>query len=378
MKIKDIVRETFTNLDKNNILPTPGEYTKEFYKIAAREQIPLKDFDSLSHFVSILQKAIAPNMSNYNTNDPMLLFSLELKNHPEKIFDKQIQKKLEMYLNTKLLQDTREFELKTKNVSMITKHLGTFLDNTINSADSNTDEVNDVISKIQDQKIDSVDEIETLKKELVDIANDFENMLKSSTDKLKNGKNSIKNISSELDKIRQHIEDVHSHTKLDPDTKLPTINILNKELQYFESNFINYKQNYAIVSIEIDYYNNILAKHGKDGTSYILSTFSKLLNSSIRKNDTVVKDGIFSFLSLINTQNEQSITNFILRLKELISKFEFKYDNTIINISFTSGIALRSKYSSEDETLEAVKQYQTKAKFGGKNIIIVDNIPLKS
>ena len=378
MTIKDLVKETFINLDKKNILPTPGEYSKEFYKIAAREHFDLKDFDSLSHLVALIQKVISPNIPVKDIDDPMMLFSLDLKNHPEKIFDKEVQKKIEIYLNAKLLKDTRDFELKTKNVSMITQHLGTFLDNTINNTDTNTKNVSTIISKIQNQKNENIENIEHLKKELVDIANKFEHMLEESKSKLKNGKNSIQNISEELSKIRQHIQDVHSHTILDHETNLPTIGTFKKELQYFESNFLIHQQNFAIVSIEIDYFNNILAKHGKNGIAYVLSTFATLINSSIRKNDIIIKDEVSSFLCLINTKDQKSIENFIVRLKELIQKSEFKYDNTGISITFGAAIALRSKYISADKTFEQLRNYQVKAKHAGKNITIIDNIPLKS
>lgn len=377
MTLRDIIKQTFINLDQKEILPTPSEYAKEFYEIAAKENFPLRDYDNLKNIATIIQKAIEPNSTNASS-DTLLLFILELKNNPEKIFDKETQDKISKYLKTKQQQDARNFELKTHNVSTLTKHLGRFLDSSLASTTTNTKDVNSFINTLQKKQVNSADQINELKHELLDIANDFSTILVESHSKMSKGQKSVIHIEEQLDKIKNELQEIHANTILDHETNLPTLTSFKKELKFFDLNYMHYHQKYAIVLVELDHFNTIISKYSKEGGIFILTNFAKVLSTVTRKHDYVARYGTCSFISLISYDSPKEIIQYMTRVKDIVSNYTFKYNNYHINVTFGAGITLRENYLNSEDTFNEAVNCQKKAKHAGKNTVIIDNKPLKA
>ncbi|MDK9693763.1 MAG: EAL domain-containing protein [Sulfurimonas sp.] len=130
-------------------------------------------------------------------------------------------------------------------------------------------------------------------------------------------------------------------------------------------------ENYSLAMLDLDKFKLINDTYGHKAGDHILSNVSKIVKSSIRESDILIRYGGEEFLLLIN--NRENIKRDICeRVRHNISKEKFVYDGNEINV--TVSIGLHSNPSLEKNLQEAIKKADKmlyEAKKGGRNRIIV-------
>ncbi len=70
-----------------------------------------------------------------------------------------------------------------------------------------------------------------------------------------------------------------------------------------------------------------------------------------RDEDKVVRYGGEEFVTLIRYDEEKDVIKYLKRIKNLIGKNNFVYNNIKIKIKFCAGVALRTNYESYADTI---------------------------
>lgn len=372
MLLKDIIKQTFTNLDQKNISPTPTEYAKEFYYVASKENFPIRDFDKLFAIVKIIQKSVEPNLSRDDTTGLVNLI-VELNNHPENIFDDDVQKKIEIFLKHKAEVDTKELELKTQKFTMLVKYIANFITDAVNTNNSGNEKIKDFIQELESEDTVDTKHIEKLHSKLINIAKNINQTMDKTNDKLSQGKDSISKLQSEVEKLKQELMDAKKESEIDHLTGIPTRRTFDKQVKIFEANYQQNNVDYAVVFYDIDFFKKVNDTYGHDAGDFILNTFAKVLDSSTRKTDMIARYGGEEFIAVVRYEKVEELVKYTKRIKAIVKNYTFKYKDIRVDITFSAGVCFRNEANTLEETITLADEQLYKAKHSGRDRIIFKN-----
>jgi len=145
------------------------------------------------------------------------------------------------------------------------------------------------------------------------------------------------------------------------------------EIKKFEKKYSVFDASYAVVFLDIDHFKSINDTYGHDCGDSILKTFAQILKMLTRDEDKVVRYGGEEFVCLIRYDDHREVLKYVKRIKSLIEKNNFVFNNKKIKVQFCAGVALRNNYVSYSEAVNEADKLLYKAKHSGRNKIIVDN-----
>jgi diguanylate cyclase (GGDEF)-like protein len=369
--IKDIIKQTFINLDQANTLPTPNEYAKEFYSIASNANFPLRDFDKLSSITKILQQSMEPTLSK-NDSDGLINLILDLNNNPEKIFDENTQKKIKNFLETKTKVDSHEIELKTQKISTLVKYLNTFLSSSVIIGNKGCEELGEFIEILENFE-DTDSELQVLSKKILDVTKNIHTSVNETREKFQKGQENIQQLQAEIEKLKEELDEAKRIGELDHLTGIHTKKSFDKKSKLYELNFIQHHVKYAVVFYDIDFFKNVNATYGRDTGDFIINAFAKVLNSSTRKNDIVARYSDEKFIAIVLYQDENELVKYTARIKNIIKNYTFKYNDNKIDITFSSGVAYRNKVIDLEACIKKAEELLYEAKNTGRDRTIFGN-----
>ncbi|HFU75647.1 MAG TPA: diguanylate cyclase [Arcobacter sp.] len=369
MSVKDIVKKTFVNLEKQGTLPTPNEYAREFYAIAADEKFPLRDFDKLYAIVKIIQKSVEPALSKNDTTGLVNLI-MDLNNAPHKIFDDATQKRIENFLKTKTQVDSQELELKTQKFAMLVKHIGNFLSEAIDVSKVGNEELEGFINELEDNEVLDQDNFNELQQKLITMAKSLNSTMDSTNQKLQKSQGGIGKLKDEIEQLKKELADAKKESEIDHLTGIPTRRTFDKQVKIFE---LNYQQNdvpYAIVFYDIDFFKKVNDTYGHDAGDFILNTFAKVLDSSTRKTDVIARYGGEEFIAIVQYESPEELIKYTKRIKAIVKNYTFKYKDKRIDITFSSGVYYRKDAKNLEDCIKKADELLYKAKNNGRDRII--------
>jgi len=189
------------------------------------------------------------------------------------------------------------------------------------------------------------------------------NEIKDLTSSFNSMSNVLKSVIGEL--TRQSTTDVL--TKLYNRRELLRLSI-NAYKSSIEDN-----KHFSILMIDIDHFKKINDSYGHDCGDFVLKTFGQILKMLTRNEDKVVRYGGEEFVALIRYDEEKDVLKYIKRIKNLIEKNNFVFNDIKIKIKFCAGVSLRQNYDSYDKTISFADKLLYKAKHTGRNKIILDD-----
>ena len=147
----------------------------------------------------------------------------------------------------------------------------------------------------------------------------------------------------ELKKLKrfEHLVDIDSATGLFNQQKL------FKDIQTLIDNYQTYKENFAVLFIDVDHFKLVNEKYGHLVGSETLSDFAKLLKTILRDNDLTYRYGGDEFVVILKDVIPDFVKNVAERILQGIQKYEFHtkeraFDrkNQVFHISASIGVSI--------------------------------------
>lgn len=130
-------------------------------------------------------------------------------------------------------------------------------------------------------------------------------------------------------------------------------------------------ENYSLAMLDLDKFKMINDTYGHKAGDYVLSHASKIIKSSIRDNDILVRYGGEEFLLLINNRNSTK-RDICERVRSSIAKEKFVYDGHEIYVTLSIGLHINPHLEKNmHEAIKKADKMLYEAKKNGRNRVVV-------
>ena len=223
------------------------------------------------------------------------------------------------------------------------------------------------------KKTSTLQEVISVKDKLLDATNLFENEIVLVNQNLNERIAEIEVLSNKIKQLEKEFNKYKEDSNIDYLTSLLTRKAYEKEVQKFEDLYVRDNDNYAIVFFDIDNFKKVNDTYGHDCGDTILKTFSQILKKLTRKTDLVARYGGEEFISIIKYKSEEELVHYLSRVKKIVTTNKFKYNDLKLNITFSTGVDIRSNNKSYSDTIKKADDLLYEAKNSGKNKIILSS-----
>jgi diguanylate cyclase len=408
--IKKISASTLSNLTKKDVDITPSNYAKEYCKVAkehklndkecayfqqtlekiSKEEIKnskLQKVETLYDLIDLLllrapneniqkmselfQSTLQPSIS-LSIDDELKSFCIKIGDSPSLIFENSIQKEMEKFIEKRFEVDKKIVAQKTADIARLISLMNKYLTDAIDSSKSGGNSVTNIKDKLKSININNSTkaELNKLQTKLVEAAINIENEMQSVSQNLKDGQSEVSSLEKKVQQLEKELQETKLQSSLDFLTKTLNRRSYEKELNKFEHLYTREKRDYAVIFFDIDHFKKINDNNGHECGDVILKTFASLLLKLTRDTDIVGRFGGEEFIVALHYNEQQELEKYISRIKSVITKNKFIYQNIKLKVSFSAGIQLRSNSKSLEETINNADAFLYKAKETGRNKII--------
>ncbi|WP_084593281.1 GGDEF domain-containing protein [Halarcobacter anaerophilus] len=412
-KVQQVVKETILNLHKKGIPATPSEYQKEFCKVSKvydfsvqecevfkkfveklskNEQIEIKNKEiatfedlipillnrvskeSLDSLAKLFQQSITPSIS-IDIDEDLHKFSVKIGNSPALMFEDDIQKEMQNFINKRFEADKKVVKEKTAEIAKMLTLMGQYFSDAIQSSGNGSKEVSNIKSEIQsmDMQTPNIETLTNLQSKLISAAKSIENEMTNVGEKLSSGKSEVETLEQKVIKLQEELEKTRQESIKDHLTGLLTRRAYDDAIKRIENNFIRNNTQYAIVFFDLDHFKKINDSFGHEAGDVVLSTFAKVLGKNTRDLDVVSRYGGEEFVAIVHFNLKRELLKYLKRIKSIIQENNFLYKNNKIHVTFSAGVAIRNNHSSYDSTIQKSDMLLYQAKESGRNKIILED-----
>ncbi len=147
-------------------------------------------------------------------------------------------------------------------------------------------------------------------------------------------------------------------------------------LQAIEVEFKRHKalhSDFSVVFFDLDHFKKINDTYGHDAGDYVLKEVTKLIvTSGLRPKDVFARYGGEEFVILMGTANADKAREQAEKIRDLVEKHFFAYENKRIPVTVSMGVAqLDSQTESAQTLLRMADKALYSAKAGGRNRVVV-------
>jgi len=128
---------------------------------------------------------------------------------------------------------------------------------------------------------------------------------------------------------------------------------------------IRNKQNYSLLSVDIDHFKKINDQYGHAAGDEVLKSFGQVSRELSRKSDVVGRLGGEEFVFLLANTNLKQAREFAQRLSEEIKEAKVNSEHTRVEYTISVGIAVNQ--CIDDSPLEETLKHSDKALYTAKN-----------
>ena len=411
--INPIVKDTLIGLRTKGKAATPNNYHKEFcivskkYKFSSKEcsefkklverlsesernEIKNRNIETIEDLIPLLLNRISrKNMSNLSSimstaltpsislelNDSLSKFSLKIGNEPALIFEDDIQKEMQDFINQRYEADKKIVKQKTEDIAKLVTLMGKYLNDAISSSNNSTSSVSNIKGKLQsiNMSTNNLSELSKLQSKLIDAASSIEDEMMKVGKNFTSGKSQINALEQEISELKHELDDVKKESKYDHLTKLLTRKAYEVEVKNFESNYDRNSVFYALVFLDIDHFKKINDTYGHDAGDVVLSTFARILHKQTRKIDIIGRYGGEEFVCIVHYNSKDDLLHYLQRIKRIVHENDFIYKEDAINIRFSAGVVLRHDHESYEEAIQKADVLLYEAKTQGRDKIILED-----
>jgi diguanylate cyclase (GGDEF)-like protein len=411
--IDSVVKETLINLAKKKKSATPNEYHKEFCKVSEKMELSFSDCTLFKELVSKLNKDEQMEIKNNNIetsadlvpillnriatknldklaslindsmtpsisleiDDKLAKFSVKIGNSPAMMFEEEIQNEIQEFITKRFEADKNIVKQKTADIAKLVTLMGQYLNDAITSSDSGGAEVSQIKNQIEAIEILPTavehEDLSLLQSQLINAAISIENEMATVGKKMQDGKSQVDQMHEEINQLKKDLENARRESELDHLTGLLTRRAFEKEMIRIESEFTRLGHDYAIVFYDLDYFKNINDTYGHEGGDVILSTFAKILKQQTREHDIVCRYGGEEFIAVIHYTLKRDLLKYLKRVKTIMHKNKFVYNNQKIKMTYSAGVAIRENHTNYTDAIQSADMLLYKAKESGRDKIMM-------
>ena len=302
------------------------------------------------------------------------LFS-KIEKEPNLLFKKEIQEKIEDFINKRFERDKKIVIERTSDISKLVLLMEEYLNEAISSNGSGSKNVLSIKERIESISIkeDGLEALTKLQNELIYAASSIEKEMNTVTNKLQTGRTKVQELEEKVNTLEAELSRTKTENMRDHLTGLLTRRAFSDEIKKIESAYERIKTQYAIIFFDLDHFKRLNDTYGHECGDVVLSTFGKILNKSIRDHDIVGRYGGEEFVAIIHFNLNRELLQFLKRIKTIVTENSFLYKDKKIKVTFSAGVALRSNYDTYDNTLQKADMLLYQAKENGRNKIVLEN-----
>ena len=171
---------------------------------------------------------------------------------------------------------------------------------------------------------------------------------------------------------RKLLEELHIRA-----TTCPLTGIFNRKVVFdhgeksFSESMGGKGKDFSLLSIDIDFFKKVNDTFGHPGGDEVIIALAKLLEEKGKPN-VVGRVGGEEFMAIIVHDESQSIEEFCASLREDVNKLEIPFQDTIININISGGVASSSTTDSWEDMVNLADERLYKSKENGRDQITYD------
>lgn len=411
--VNKIVKETITNLHKKDILATPVEYQKEFcrmsksyklsineceqfkelvQKLSKKEQLEIKSknittmeemipfllnrvsTDNINNLAQLFQESITPSIS-IEIDEDLQKFSVKIGNSPALLFEDEIQKEMQEFINKRFEADRNVVKQKTSDVAKLLTLMGQCINDAIHSSGQGSQNVSDIKSQIESITINKngLDELTNLQTRLIDAALSIENEMTNVGKQLNDGKSEVETLEQKIKKLEEELDRTKENAIKDHLTGLLTRKAYEDSVKRIENEFVRTDTQYAVVFFDLDHFKKINDTYGHKAGDIVLSTFAKILSKSTRELDVLGRYGGEEFVAIIHFNLKRELLKYLKRVKAIVNENKFVYKSNKIQVTFSAGVAIRNNHDTYDNAIQKADMLLYQAKEDGRNKILLED-----
>ncbi len=411
--ITEIIKTTLKNLEKNNILPTPINFEKEFSFILKQTDLILEEYvefdyiiESLSteeknslnkneistfkdlsnllnnrikesqikHFLKDFSYFMSPSINNDIKTEINKLCS-DIATKPNHLINNETIRSLRKLTERRIKSDKSVFNEKTTDVKKLILFLGDHFKKTLKQNNITVSEIIDIKNDIKnlDLSASSKNDLNDLENKLMSVMDRFEKSMESTREGIISRQTQNDYLYEQIEELQCSLNKAEEEKSIDYLTGVLTRRAYDIELKRVEEHFEIFDSNYAIIFYDLDHFKKINDTYGHDCGDSILSTFASILNKLTRTEDIISRYGGEEFISIVHYSNKLEIESYLRRVKNIITNNRFIYGDVKINVEFCAGVAFRENYNSYSEAVKTADSLLYKAKKEGRNKIVLDS-----
>ena len=171
---------------------------------------------------------------------------------------------------------------------------------------------------------------------------------------------------------RKLLEELHIRA-----TTCPLTGIFNRKVVFdhgeksFSERASGTGKDFSLLSIDIDFFKKVNDTFGHPGGDEVIIALAKLLEEKGKPN-IVGRVGGEEFMAIIMHDESQSIEEFCISLREDVNKLEIPFQDTMININISGGVASSSTTDSWEDMVNLADERLYKSKENGRDQITFD------
>ena len=322
----------------------------------------------------LIKQSVLPSICPKTDDEIDQLFS-KIEKEPDLLFKKEIQEKIEDFINKRFERDKRIVIERTSDISKLVLLMEEYLNEAISSNGSGSKNVLSIKERIESISIkeDGLEALTKLQNELIYAASSIEKEMNTVTNKLQTGRTKVQELEEKVNTLEAELSRTKTENMRDHLTGLLTRRAFSDEIKKIESAYERIKTQYAIIFFDLDHFKRLNDTYGHECGDVVLSTFGKILNKSIRDHDIVGRYGGEEFVAIIHFNLNRELLQFLKRIKTIVTENSFLYKDKKIKVTFSAGVALRSNYDTYDNTLQKADMLLYQAKESGRNKIVLEN-----
>lgn len=169
----------------------------------------------------------------------------------------------------------------------------------------------------------------------------------------------------ELQKANAQLEKLN---KTDPLTQIDNRSGLEVSVNLANKHYKLQQTISSLVMLDIDHFKKINDTHGHPAGDAILKQLAKLIKETMREHDSVARYGGEEFAIILHNTNSDNASHFVERLRKLVENTQFTFEDAVIKVTISFGIAQISTNNGDNKAwMAAADQALYQAKKQGRN-----------
>jgi diguanylate cyclase (GGDEF)-like protein len=355
-KLKSLGSVDATNLKK----------TIEGLKTLKSSDVIDMDNSELKKAALLLTSSFVPSIAS-SVDDKIANFSQKLKNNPELLDSKGIEKEVKNIISLRIALDKKSVKDMVESLDGVLDKLSLRLIEMIERSDDSTSEIQKIKKELESYNEHTSTNFKVAHKKLFVIATALEENTQLLSKDLKGHNDEVTALSKKVRLLEKELEEVKQASKEDFLTKLYNRRALDEFLNIKEAEFERYGRNYSIVMFDLDHFKAVNDTHGHDAGDAVLSAFAKILKKEARSVDVVGRFGGEEFLALLSDTDLDGGVIFAEKVRKHVQEARFMYKGKRIDVTVSCGVSERKKHASLKNVINSADEYLYKAKTSGRN-----------